>query len=181
MKKFYFISILIPIFLLIISILYGYFIPKIEIPFEKSIIHQILQPYVELYKPYNIFTVIFLFLKNTLVVFIAFFLSPLLLISPIFVIILNGFITGYIASILPLDIAIKALVPHGIFELSALVITSSSGFRFGFYIIMKFIKHKEYKIIEILKKEIKWIYISLILLLIAAIIETFVTPFLLGF
>ncbi|RZN55227.1 MAG: hypothetical protein DSO09_03135 [Candidatus Methanomethylicota archaeon] len=179
MKKFR-ISILIPIVLLIITMLYGYFIPKAKIPIEQSIFYQILQPYAELYKPYNISTVIFLFLKNTLVVFIAFFLSPILLISPIFVIILNGFMTGYIASILPIDIAIKALAPHGIFELSALVIASSSGFRFGYYTIMKLIKHKEYKIIEILKKEIKWIYISLILLLIAAIIESFITPFLIG-
>lgn len=165
--------------LLILSIIVGYFSPHGEETFEQSPIYEVIKHYGEIYKPYNPFTVIFLFLKNSITLSIAFFLSPIFLIPPILVLLINGFMTGFIAAALPLDFAIKALAPHGIFELSALVLAAAGGMNFGFCIFMKIFK-KNYSIIKSFKESLLFFVYGLALLFIAAVIETYLTPFILG-
>ncbi|MGQ9759025.1 MAG: stage II sporulation protein M [Candidatus Methanomethylicaceae archaeon] len=176
--------IIVSLALLVIGIFFGVLIPKTHMPFSETPLYQILSPYVELYKPYEFSTVIFLFVKNSITISLAFFLSPLLLIFPSLVLLLNGFMTGFVASSLPIDLTIGALVPHGIFELSALVLGSAGGLRFGIGVIKKVVKKlrgEEYGISEDFIKGLKLFILSLVLLFVAAIIETYVTPFILGF
>lgn len=170
--------------LLLSGMFFGALIPKADMPLSDSPLYQILSPYMELYKPYEFLTVIFLFVKNSVTVGLAFFLSPILLIFPSFVLFLNGFMTGFVASSLPLSLAFKALVPHGIFELSALVLGSAGGLRFGFGAIKKVVRRLrggDYAVSEDFRKGLKLFILSLVLLFVAAIMETYVTPFVLGF
>ncbi|MCX8182194.1 MAG: stage II sporulation protein M [Candidatus Methanomethyliaceae archaeon] len=161
----------------------GVFVPKAETPLSETPFFEILSPYVELYKPYEFSTVIFLFAKNSLTVGLAFFLSPLLLIFPATILLLNGFMTGFVASVLPIDLALRALAPHGIFELPALVIAAAGGLCFGTGVIRKILRRirgKEYEVAQDFKRGFKLFLISLVLLFVAAIIETYVTPFIVG-
>lgn len=165
--------------LLILSIVTGYFFPHGEDVFEKSPIYEVIKHYGEIYKPYNPLTVLFLFLKNSFTLSVAFFLSPILLIPPILVLLINGFMTGFIAAALPFDLAMKALAPHGIFELSALVLAAAGGMNFGFCTIMRFVK-KNYSVSKGFKEGLLSFAYGLILLLMAAFIETYLTPLILG-
>ena len=162
----------------------GVLIPKTETPLSESPLFEILSPYVELYKPYEFSTVLFLFAKNSLTVFLAFFLSPALLIFPIMILVLNGFMTGFIASVLPIDLALKALAPHGIFELPALVLAAAGGLCFGTGVIRKIVRRirgKDYEVTHDFRRGLRLFIISLVLLFVAAIMETYVTPFIVGF
>ncbi|MBC7113932.1 MAG: stage II sporulation protein M [Candidatus Methanomethyliales bacterium] len=170
--------------LLFIGMALGVLMPKTETPLSESPFFEILSPYVELYKPYEFSTVLFLFAKNSLTVGLAFFLSPVLLIFPIMILVLNGFMTGFIASVLPIDLALKALAPHGIFELPALVLAAAGGLCFGTGVIRKIvsrIRGKEYGVTPDFRRGLRLFIISLVLLFTAAIMETYVTPFIVGF
>ncbi|MCS7098244.1 MAG: stage II sporulation protein M [Candidatus Methanomethyliaceae archaeon] len=165
--------------LLLISMVIGFLYPHEETIFEQSPLYQMLEPYREIYRPYELSTAIFLFFKNSYTLSIGFFLSPILIIPPMMILILNGFIIGFIAGALPLDFTIKALAPHGIFELSALVLAMAGGMNFGFSVIMKIFR-KNYSILKAFKDGVRLFLYALALIFIAAIIETYVTPFILG-
>ncbi|MDH5810736.1 MAG: stage II sporulation protein M [Candidatus Methanomethylicaceae archaeon] len=170
--------------LLVVGMVLGVVVPKTETPLSESPLFEILSPYVEMYKPYEFATVMFLFAKNSLTVGLAFFLSPLLLIFPIMILVLNGFMTGFIASALPIDLALRALAPHGIFELPALVLAAAGGLCFGAGVIRKIVRRirgKEYEVSKDFKIGLRLFVISLVLLFVAAIIETYVTPFIVGY
>ncbi|MCQ5361913.1 MAG: stage II sporulation protein M [Candidatus Methanomethylicia archaeon] len=176
--------ILISIGLLVIGMALGVLMPKTGTPLSESPLFEILSPYVELYKPYEFSTVLFLFVKNSLTVGLAFFMSPALLIFPIMILVLNGFMTGFIASVLPIDLALKALAPHGIFELPALVLAATGGLCFGTGVIRKIVRRirgKEYELTRDFRRGLRLFMISLVLLFVAAIMETYVTPFIVGF
>lgn len=165
--------------ILILSIAVGYFFPHGEETFEQSPVYEMIKHYGEIYKPYNPSTVIFLFLKNSITLSIAFFLSPIFLIPPTLILLINGFMTGFVAAALPLDFAIKALAPHGVFELSALVLAAAGGMNFGFCAFMKILK-KRCSVVKSFREGLLFFASGLVLLLIAAIIETYLTPFILG-
>jgi len=170
--------------LLMVGMTFGLMVPKTETPISQSPLFEILSPYIELYKPYQISTVVMLFAKNSITIGLAFFLSPLLLIFPIAILVLNGFLTGFLISALPLDLAARALVPHGIFELPALVLATAGGMCFGVGVIRKIVikmRGKEYEVSKDFRRGLKLFIISLVLLFVAAIMETYVTPFVLGF
>lgn len=170
--------------LLMVGMTFGLMVPKTETPISQSPLFEILSPYIGLYKPYQISTVLMLFAKNSITIGLAFFLSPLLLIFPIAILVLNGFLTGFLISALPLDLAARALVPHGIFELPALVLATAGGMCFGVGVIRKIVikmRGKEYEVSKDFRRGLKLFIISLVLLFVAAIMETYVTPFVLGF
>lgn len=170
--------------LLIFGMVLGAFVPKTETPLSESPLFEVLSPYVELYKPYEFSTVLFLFAKNSLTVGMAFFISPLLLVFPTLILLLNGFMTGFVLSALPLDLAIKALAPHGVFELPALVLASAGGIRFGAAVIRKVVRKLrggDYDVSSEFKKGLKLFMLSLVLLFVAAIVETYITPLVVGF
>ncbi|NHV61285.1 MAG: stage II sporulation protein M [Candidatus Verstraetearchaeota archaeon] len=170
--------------LLVMGMASGVLMPKTETPLSESPLFEILSPYVKLYKPYDFSTVLFLFAKNSLTVSLAFFLSPVLLILPITILVLNGFMTGFIVSVLPIDLALKALAPHGIFELPALVLAGAAGLCFGTGVIRKIVRRirgKEYEVTQDFRRGLKLFIISLVLLFAAAVMETYVTPSIVGF
>jgi stage II sporulation protein M len=157
--------------------------PISDNPFLKSI-----EQYVQFYKPYDVLTVLFLFSKNTLTASLAFLLAPVLLVVPAGILLLNGFMVGMVGSALTnhasLVVAVAALAPHGIFELPALVFACAGGLRFGLAAFRKAIsvwEHKPYS----LSREFMWAWrlfiISTMMLLAAAIMETYVTPFVVGY
>ncbi|HDN81460.1 MAG TPA: stage II sporulation protein M [Methanomicrobia archaeon] len=132
--------------------------------------------------------IIFIFLNNLLVALISVFLGAILGLFPIFIALMNGFVVGIVAGKVlesnGIGYLLVGLVPHGIFEIPAILIAIGLGLKFGYLIISTIIsillgkstKDNEFKLfIRELKPAFK---IILILLCIGAFVEILITPLL---
>lgn len=145
-----------------------------------------LEPLFQFYRPYQPLTVVFLFFKNLLTAGMAFALSPLIVV-PAAILLLNGYLLGLVGTIVSREIsflaALAALAPHGIFEMPALVIAAAAGFRLGIAVLRK-IKSRmvraDFSVSADFEKSLRLFILSAILLFVAAIMETYVTPFFMG-
>ena len=134
--------------------------------------------------PFNIFTVIFIFAKNTSVLLLSFALSPLLLLVPILTLTINGWLIAFISAAVieeeSLGFVLAGLLPHGVFELPALILGQAAALSFGAVVMLAlFKKEKRALLPSLLKQNLRYLILALILLLPAAIIETYITPLLL--
>jgi len=82
-----------------------------------------------------------------------------------------------------LQSALASLAPHGIFEIPALVFASAAGLRLGLS-AMRALKskftHTQFSMALDLTKSFRLFLVAIILLLIAAVVETYLTPYILG-
>ena len=178
---------LISTLLMIIGIVAGAAVPQGGSLSENPLLKNLMQ-YAPSFKPYEPFTVLFLLAKNSLAAAMAFFFAPLLLLAPAGVLLLNGFMLGMVglgvANQISLIVAVGALAPHGIIEIPALIFACAAGMRFGIASFRKLIslfEHKQYSLFAEFRGAWELFVISIMLLLVAAILETYVTPFVLGY
>lgn len=134
--------------------------------------------------PFKFLTVILIFGRNTLALLLSFALSPLLCLVPVLALIANGFFLGLISAIViqeeSLGFVLAGLLPHGIFELPALILGQAAALSFGVMVILAVFKKERRGLLSSgLKKNLRYLMLALILLLPAAIIETYITPLLL--
>ncbi len=172
---------------LLLGILFGIITPKGTEPVANDPISGVLEQWVQFYVPYNPLTILFLFAKNTLTAGMSFFLAPIIVIPP-GVLLLNGYVVGFFGSAIAeqqsLPLAFLALAPHGIFEMPALVFAAAGGLRFGIALYRKVahsLKNIEYPIRSEFMGALQLFFISMALLLLAAVMETYVTPYVLGY
>jgi len=79
-----------------------------------------------------------------------------------------------------LGFVLVGLLPHGIFELPALILGQAAALSFGTMAVLALFKtERRNLLLPSLKKNLTYLMIALALLLPAAIIETYVTPLLL--
>ncbi|MFC1942087.1 stage II sporulation protein M [Chloroflexota bacterium] len=131
--------------------------------------------------PFQVTTAIFIYFKNTSAVLLSFIFSPILCLLPILTLTLNGTLISYISVIVIQEESIwyllAGLLPHGIFEIPALLIGEAAALSFGASTIMAiFSKKKKTAWLPNLKQNLKYMLIAFALLIPAAIIETFITP-----
>ena len=134
--------------------------------------------------PFNILTLIFIFAKNTSVLLLSFALSPLLLLVPILTLTINGWLIAFISAAVieekSLGFVLAGLLPHGVFELPALILGQAAALSFGTMVMLAlFKKEKRNLLLPNLKQNLKYLILALALLIPAAIIETYLTPLLL--
>jgi len=113
--------------------------------------------------------IIFIFFNNLWTSFIAMILGLLFGIIPLIIVLINGYILGFASNMSVKEQGLASLwrlLPHGIFELPAVIISIGLGLRLGFLVI----QNKPVKK-EILKSLIFFLSIIAPLLIIAAIIE----------
>ncbi len=127
---------------------------------------------------------IFIFIKNTSALVISFALSPILCLAPILALIVNGWLIAFVASAVvsekSLSFLLAGLLPHGIFELPALILGEAAALSFGAMTIVALLKKERRKLLlPVLKQNLRYLMIALALLVPAAIIETYITPLLL--
>lgn len=140
-----------------------------------------LEELAKLLEPFKASTAVFIFFKNISAVLISFIFSPLLLLIPILALTLNGFLLSFISVAVieenSLGLLVAGLLPHGIFEIPALIIGEAAALSFGSMIIIAiFSKQSRGRLPAHLKLSLRYMLLSFALLLPAAIIETFVTP-----
>ncbi len=126
----------------------------------------------------------FILLKNISAVLFSFVLSPLFLVVPIVSLLMNGWLIGAVANTVVAEQSIgyllAGLLPHGVFELPALFIAQAAALSFGVAAMRAvFDTSKREELTITLRMNLKYLGISAVLFLPAALIETFVTPLLL--
>ena len=131
--------------------------------------------------PFQITTAIFIFFKNVSALLISFIFSPLLCLTPILALLVNGGLLSFISSAVvqeeSLGLLLAALLPHGIFELPALIMGEAAALSFGAMAIVALIsKKKRNQLLPNLKQNLRYLVIAFVLLLPAAIIETYISP-----
>ena len=125
-----------------------------------------------------------IFLKNTSTLLLSFILSPILCLVPILALTLNGWLIGFVSNVIVQETSlwflIAGLLPHGVFELPALILGEAAALSFGTVAILALFKKERRKLlVPNLRQNLKYLLIAFALLLPAAIMETFVTPLLL--
>ena len=127
---------------------------------------------------------ILIFIKNASALVIGFVLSPILCLVPILTLTINGWLIAFVSTVViqekSLGFLLAGLLPHGIFELPALILGQAAALSFGAMVILALFKReKRNQLLPTLKRNLKYLLIALALLLPAAIIETYITPLLL--
>lgn len=131
-----------------------------------------------------VLVVLFIFIKNASVLLLSFVLSPILCLVPILALTVNGWVLAFVSSMViqeeSLGYLLAGLLPHGIFELPAFILGEAAALSFGTMVIIAlFREERRNLLLPNLKRNFKYLMIALVLLLPAAIIETYVTPLLL--
>ena len=157
----------------------------IFIGYEAEAFSDVFEPLGEVFKslarlnPYLLTLIIFL--NNAIKMFIAIVLGVVVGIFPVVFISLNGLILGYAIRISLPELGMLGIVslilPHGILELPAALLSTALGLLVGLEAIKKMMR-KEASIKKALRYGFK-IYAKYVIpmLAIAAIIEVFVTPY----
>ena len=107
--------------------------------------------------------------------------SPILCLVPILALTVNGWLISFISVAVvqeeSLGLLLAGLLPHGIFELPALIMGEAAALSSGALIIVALVsKKKKDLLLPGLKQNLRYLLVACALLLPAAIIETYVTP-----
>jgi len=119
--------------------------------------------------------------KNVSALLISLALSPMFCLAPVLALTVNGWLLGLVSNTViqekSLGFLLAALLPHGIFELPALIMGEAVALSFGTAVILAvFKKGRRNLLLPSLKRNLRYLVIALVLLVPAAIIETYVTP-----
>ena len=131
--------------------------------------------------PFQASTAIFIFIKNITALLLSFIFSPILCLLPILALMANGGLLSLVSILVAqeksLGLVIAALLPHGIFELPALIIGEAAALSLGIAAIAALFSGERRKaLLPNLKQNLRYLAIACALLIPAAIIETFITP-----
>jgi len=138
----------------------------------------------EIFSPFELSTAVFIYFKNVTALILSFIFSPILCLMPVIALVFNGSFISFISTLVlqeeSLGFLLLGLLPHGIFELPAFIIGEAAALSFGATTIYAlFSKRGSNILMPVFKKNMKYLLLAFILLIPAAIIETYVTPLLL--
>lgn len=138
-----------------------------------------LMPLAEKAKPRTFMGALIIFLNNWVTAVIVFVVN---VVAPI-IVGYNGWILGIFASYMNskglILTYILGVIPHGILEIPALILAGASGLRFGRLLVGKLyykLRGKKYSIGLSVEGSLKLLATSIVMFLIAALIEAFITP-----
>ena len=131
--------------------------------------------------PFKITTAAFIFFKNVSALLVSFLFSPILCLMPILALTVNGWVISFVSATVvqeeSLGLLLAALLPHGVFELPAIIIGEAAALSFGAMAIIALIsKERRSQLMPNLKQNLRYLMLACVLLLPAAIIETYITP-----
>jgi len=124
---------------------------------------------------------LFILLKNIMSILVSFTLSPVLLLVPVTALVLNGWILGAVSVEVvrekSLGFLLAGILPHGIIEIPAFLIAEAAALSIGFAVIVAlFRKEKRSQIAPAFRQNLRYLIIAMLLMIPAALIETFITP-----
>ncbi|RQD77812.1 MAG: stage II sporulation protein M [Candidatus Syntrophonatronum acetioxidans] len=130
--------------------------------------------------------ILLLFFNNLFASLRVIFLGIILGIPPLFGLIINGSILGVVTALLaeqniaPLLFLTLGILPHGILELPAFLISAAFGLKLGYHFLFPIKEKTRWESLALVLKEIFSIILFITILLItAAAVEILITPLLL--
>ena len=169
--------------LFLVSAVSGYYVALKNQDGARAIVDQISLTF-DFVKNWNSFYIfLFIFLNNALKAFIILIFGILFGLAPIIFVFVNGFAVGMVIFVASQKIGAEkvflGLAPHGILEIPAILLAAGYGLWLGsiFYRSLKYGEPFKEAFFLALKKYFK---IIVPLLFFAAIIETYLTSYLLG-
>lgn len=164
----------------VIALAFGY-VTGIESRITDQAIKDLFSPYSLLknLSSFNLFLLIFF--NNAIKALLTIYLGLFFGIYPLYFIFINGELIGLVYALSMANIGVAAalagLLPHGVFELTAILISAGYGFWLGTKTFNSVVYHKPLR--PVLGAAFRTYYsLILPLLLIAALIEAFLTPIL---
>ena len=156
----------------IISAVIGFIFPVFFIDYIQSFIEKIS----ELTAGMGFFRLFLFILGNNLQAAFIVTLSGILFgIFPVLLAVFNGYVLGFVANkavgALGASVLLR-LLPHGIFEIPALILSLGLGLRLGMFVFRKKGKRKKEVVYSFVNSVRVFFYIILPLLIIAALIES---------
>lgn len=135
----------------------------------------------DMFGPFEVGTAVFIYFKNVGAIIISFVFSPILCLMPVIALVFNGSFIAFISALVleeeSLGFLLLGILPHGVFEIPAFIIGEAAALSFGATtIIALFSRRGSNILLPVFKKNLKYLLLALILLIPAAIIETYVTP-----
>lgn len=172
------------VLLFIISVIVGYAHTAFD-PSSSTLSLEGLEELVEFIKSLNVFEImLFIFFNNAIKSLIAFVFGLGFGIIPLVFVVSNGYVLGVVTYLESMDNGLVyvgiAILPHGVIELPMILISAAMGLRMGL-LVFNTLTGKDVD----LKKELLQglnIFFRFVapLLLVAAAIETFITPLLIA-
>jgi stage II sporulation protein M len=138
----------------------------------------------DLMEPGSFGTFLLILINNIIAFFFTLVLSPILLLLPILSLLVNGALISVVSVIVSraesVGFVLTGLLPHGVIEIPAYIMAQAATLSFGFFILASiFSARRRARLGTDLKRSLKFFVIAVLLLIPAAIIETFITPMLL--
>jgi len=138
-----------------------------------------LEEFSSILAPFKLLTVMIIFFKNTSTLLISFVLSPILCLVPILALTVNGWIIAFIS--LPvvqeksLGFLLAGLLPHGIFELPALILGEAAALSFGAMAIILILKKESRTVLwSTVRRDVSRVLLALALFFIVGIFHTII-------
>jgi stage II sporulation protein M len=140
-----------------------------------------LEEFGSLLDPFQATTALFIFFKNVSVLLFSFIFSPVLCLLPVLALVLNGSLLSFVSVIVSreesLSLLLAGVLPHGVFEIPAVIIGEAAALSFGVTTIKALLsRNKPVPLLPTFKQNLLYLLIAFALLVPAAVIETFVTP-----
>lgn len=137
---------------------------------------------------------VFIFFNNAIKAVLFLFLGAFLGLLPLYVLFANGGMLGYLlhtvsgSEMSALELFAKGILPHGIIELPALFISCAYGIRFGFLLVRSLFqamvpakrKQAGENLLHFMTMLVPLSLCLVVAMFVAAVIETLITPLLLG-
>lgn len=138
-------------------------------------LREVLERFGIKFTPFSITTALVIFANNVLKSLLSIVLGVTVVV-PLLMLYINGYIIGLLFRILPLWRVLIGILPHGVLELPAFIASTVLGLNIGFTLIAKLVLKRNYSIKREYKYALGKFKVIAILLLIAAFIETYITP-----
>lgn len=130
----------------------------------------------------NVLLFVFIFLNNTIVSILMMYLGSFFMILPLYSLITNGMLLGYLAAHNDQGWGyfLKAILPHGIIEIPTVIVASAFGIRLGVLTLQALLSlpfparriRSGGRLIAFFKISVPLMLVFVVLLLIAAVIES---------
>jgi len=136
-----------------------------------------LRPVTEAFKVDPLSTSVVIFYNNLRVAVTSFILGPTL-IAPITILLTNGYVIGIFLAY-PSGNVLRNLIlllPHGILEIPAILLSASLGTSLALALIHKYLLRGDVSISNLMSSYLSYFTLITLMLLAAAFVEVFVTP-----
>lgn len=139
-------------------------------------------------KHQNLKMFLFIFLNNSIVTTLIMYTGAFVMVMPLYSLLTNGMLLGHLAAVNDhrLGLFFQAVLPHGIIEIPAILIASAFGIRLGLLTLQAFLSlpfpnrraRAGGKLLVFFRVSIPLLLVLLSLLLIAAVVESTLTMWL---